>query len=319
MKKLITFFSLLLFGTLGWAGSPKNFSQITLDNGVSISTNPPSGGMAVSSSMTVNGAIVVNSGPGNASTLALTIGSNLTSGFFVPATGLISLALNGGQVIAFTTAGFVCNGVAYSTFTPTIHTFLSGSGTYTTPTGVQWIKVRACGGGGGGGGSGTSATLGGIGGATFFGLNLTTATAGNGGSTGTQTAGAGISVGGDLNWGSPLAQGAGASLADNGGSPGTGSVLFNGAGTAGIAAVVGSTATVNTGGGGGGGGGGTGLAFGGGGTAGGCFEKTIGAPAASYPYTVGAGGTAGLPGSTGFAGGGGAAGIIIVEEHYSGG
>ena len=57
---------------------------------------------------------------------------------------------------------------------PTIQTFTSGSGTYTTPAGVSWIRVIMVGGGGGGGGSGGSASggNGGTGGNTTFGTTL---------------------------------------------------------------------------------------------------------------------------------------------------
>lgn len=37
---------------------------------------------------------------------------------------------------------------------PTVQKFTSGSGTYTTPSGVKWIRVRMVGGVGGPGGSG---------------------------------------------------------------------------------------------------------------------------------------------------------------------
>jgi hypothetical protein len=48
---------------------------------------------------------------------------------------------------------------------PTVQTFTSGSGTYTTPAGVAYIRVRMVGGGGGGGCGNTTANGGGGGGA----------------------------------------------------------------------------------------------------------------------------------------------------------
>lgn len=84
--------------------------------------------------------------------------------------------------------------------TPTIQRFTSGSGTYTTPVGVRYIKVTAIGGGGGGGGAGTSSTDGGAGGNTTFGTSLITAGLGGGGSrctTASGSASGGGSNGGD--------------------------------------------------------------------------------------------------------------------------
>jgi hypothetical protein len=45
-------------------------------------------------------------------------------------------------------------------------------------------------------------------------------------------------------------------------------------------------------------------------------EITIDSPAATYTYTVGAGGAAGGAGTSGFAGGAGGSGYIIVDEYY---
>jgi hypothetical protein len=57
---------------------------------------------------------------------------------------------------------------------PTVQRFLSGSGTYSRPSGCLYIKVKAVGAGGGGGGSGTTAgSAAGDGGNTTFGASLT--------------------------------------------------------------------------------------------------------------------------------------------------
>jgi hypothetical protein len=45
-------------------------------------------------------------------------------------------------------------------------------------------------------------------------------------------------------------------------------------------------------------------------------EILINSPAATYTYSVGAGGTAPAAGTSGWAGGAGGAGYIIVDEYY---
>ena len=67
---------------------------------------------------------------------------------------------------------------------PTVQKFTSGSGTYTTPSGVTWIEVEMVGGGGGGSGSALdsgTAGNGGSGGNTTFGTSLLNAGGGSGG------------------------------------------------------------------------------------------------------------------------------------------
>jgi len=95
-----------------------------------------------------------------------------------------------------------------SSITPiTVQRLTSGSAqTYTTPSGVKYLKVKMVGGGGGGAGSGTTASLsgsnyGGNGGNTTFGTSLLTA---NGGSGGTVNAGA--AAGGSATVNSPAIQ-----------------------------------------------------------------------------------------------------------------
>jgi hypothetical protein len=59
---------------------------------------------------------------------------------------------------------------------PSIQKFTSGSGTYTTPTGVLYLRVRMAGGGGGGSGSGSASYgTGGNGGNSTFGSSFLTA------------------------------------------------------------------------------------------------------------------------------------------------
>jgi hypothetical protein len=215
--------------------------------------------------------------------------------------------------------------------TPTIQRFTSGSGTYTTPSGVKYIIVEMSGAGGGGSGGGTGGWgAGGNGGNTTFGTSLHTASGGTGGpapwsggggaggsvtlgSGGTQiynsagTAGGGSGVAPDL-FDFALTGMGGQNLL-GGGAP---SVTYIGGGAAGI---------TNSGGGGSGGGGGTSNAAytGTGGGAGGYMRFLISSPSATYAYAIGAAGTAGTAGSgsSAAAGGAGGSGVIIVTEYYN--
>lgn len=218
---------------------------------------------------------------------------------------------------------------------PTIQRLTTGtSQTYTTPSGVLYIKVRMVGGGGGGGGSvgtgsGTPGGNGGNGGDTTFGASLTAgggsgggggtnANAGAGGAGGTATVSAGTTIvsltGGNGGGGGVMSTdnidfmgGAGAS------SP------FGGAGGAPRHTTAGIAAVTNSGSGGSGGGAySVSLASsGGGGGASAYIEVLISAPAATYLYSIGAAGTAGTAGgSGGVVGGAGGSGVIIVEEFY---
>lgn len=200
----------------------------------------------------------------------------------------------------------------------------NGSGTYTTPSGVLYIRVKMVGGGGGGQGSSTSgwAPTAGIGGTTTFGTSLLTATGGNGGSIqggpgGTPTVnspaitfaasiGSYGGCGQNKSSSTELASGYGASTPLGGGSTGN------------LGATVGYNGLVNTGGGASGGS----LAsaasgtIGGGGGGGAYIDAVIYNPLSTYTYSVGAGGAAGAAGSGGQPGGAGGSGIIIVEEYY---
>lgn len=197
---------------------------------------------------------------------------------------------------------------------PSTQTFTSGSGTYTTPAGVKWIRVRMVGGGGGGCGSGTSPGNGGAGGDTTF---STFTASGGGATTGTNVGGAGgaasgatINVtggrGGDANNAATAASGSGGGTLLG---PATGSAIYGGS--------VGRAGTTNTG---AGGSGATassaGVLSAPGGGGGGYCEGMIVSPAASYSYAVGTAGTAGTAGSSGSAGGAGGSGVIYVEEYY---
>lgn len=211
---------------------------------------------------------------------------------------------------------------------PTIQRFTSGSGTYTKPANVTYIKVTASGGGGGGGGAGVgnNGGSGGTGGTTTFGSSLLTATGGvggndaggpsTGGTTTITTSGtvlALISVDGGT--GNGIAGPVGTTM--NFGAAG-GNNPLGGAGGAAQNGSAGTNAATNTGGG-GSGSGGTNASFLGaaGGGAGGYLQSIITSPSATYSYTIGASGTAGSAGTSGFSGGAGGSGFILVEEYYS--
>lgn len=212
---------------------------------------------------------------------------------------------------------------------PTIQMFGSGSGTYTTPAGVAYIRVRMVGGGGGGGGGGGSAGAGTGGGATTFGTSLLTCGGGAGGSGNSGPGGTGgaatvnsPAVGTGINGGGgdpSISLQTGAITYYNFGGTGAAS-FFGGAGRGGDPNAAGAPAAVNSGS--GGGGGGTGLianqAGGAGGGAGAYVEAIISAPslASSYAYAVGSGGNGGTAGGSSFDGGAGGSGYIEVTEFY---
>lgn len=212
--------------------------------------------------------------------------------------------------------------------TPTVQSFTSGSGTYTTPANVKYIQVEMVGGGGGGGGSGTSGADGGAGGNSTFGTALLAANAGSGGvgglngvaggGGGTASLGAAIGIalsGGGGNGTSNL------SLAGVGGAGGSGgNNALSGGGGAPVQTAAGIAGVTNSGGGGSGAGGGTTVATSsgaGGGGAGGYLKAIIATPSATYSYAVGAAGAVGTAGTNGQAGGAGGSGIIVVTEYYS--
>lgn len=196
---------------------------------------------------------------------------------------------------------------------PTRQTFLSGSGTYTTPTGATRIFVRAIGGGTGGAGSGSAPAAVSAAGDTTF----STVTATKGGIPAAAVGGTGgTPTGGDIN----IQGGHGATAGTVNTSWGGygGASVFGGAGPAGGPGIAPTqAAATNTGSGGGGGGQNATASAGGGGAAGGYAEKTFTNPAATYSYAVGAGSAGGTAGGGGAAGAAGAAGIIIVDEFYN--
>ena len=203
------------------------------------------------------------------------------------------------------------------TTAPTYQIFNSGTAqTYTTPAGVKYIEVQMV--GGGGGGSGISSGVGYVSGSAGGSSSFNSVVANPGGGSALDIPGAGGSAGsGTATYRINGSQGNGGSLttatAPGGGGGGT---FFGGAGAGGTGASDGGNGATNTGGGGGGAGGNTAwssgpLAGGGGGE---YVFLQINSPAASYTYTVGAGGAKGD--GTSADGGVGAAGRIIVKEYY---
>jgi len=202
---------------------------------------------------------------------------------------------------------------------PTIQKYTSGSGTYTTPANVLYLKVRMVGGGGGGGGSGLTGGTGGTGGNTTFGTSLLTANGGNGGAFNAQGA----------SGGSPTVNSPAISILDiagsNGGTPEQARAFaYGGSGgsnvISGIAPMSNASAGLSGklgGGGGGGGGSGTAITTGSGGGAGAYIEALISNPSATYSYAVGSGGAGGTAGTSGFAGGTGGSGYIEITEYYN--
>lgn len=253
-----------------------------------------------------------------------------TKGDLIVATASATVARRavGANGTVFTADSAEPDGVKWATpasapATPTVQRFTSGSGTYTTPANVRWIRVRVVGGGGGGGGgAGSNGTAGA---ASTFGTSLLTANGGglgagnggNGGGGGTTTvsapATAVVSVSGGSGGGAGYT---GTAVQVQGGMGG--SSAFGGAGGSGYANTAGQAAVANSGSGGGGGGtnGAAANAGGAGGGAGGFIDAIITGPSASYSYAVGAGGSAGAAGANGQAGGAGGAGVVVVEEFY---
>jgi hypothetical protein len=210
--------------------------------------------------------------------------------------------------LARTAFGFGTGLTGPLTKAPTITKLLSGSGTYTVPTGCTALRVRGKGGGGGGGGAGAAATSGGTAGSTTFGTFTAAGGSGGGGANGAGGVGGTVSAGApDLPLTGQAGQTASQTTTALGGTGGG-----KGGGLGGTINTAGSNGS-NYGGGGGGAGAQGGTAPGGGGGEGAEFHHLISAPAASYSYAVGGTGSAGGGAITG---GVGSAGFIYIEEFY---
>lgn len=254
----------------------------------------------------------------NATTGAFTItlASNNGSG----AAAGVAIILPQGATGQFSTDGTDVYSASSSFVTRQLLTTGSGA-TYTTGVGCTRIEAYCVGGGGGGGGAGDSffnGGAGGVGGTTFF--NAIGAAGGGAGGPGTGP--------GAANAGASGTGGSGAAFRQAGfaGGPGTGETTSGGpssanGGTGGGpgGGVAQNAGRVNTGGGGGGGSiasNGAGGSGGGGGSAETALVVIYG-PAATYTYTIGAGGTAGTASASGAsAGAAGGTGYILVTEYY---
>jgi hypothetical protein len=200
---------------------------------------------------------------------------------------------------------------------------LSGSGTYTPPAGVLYLRVTVVGAGGSGAGTGAGNVNGANGPASTF-CDLLTAYGGQrginnapyggigGAVSATSTAGVRVVLALQGGWGGSGS----ASSAPAGGCGGVNALGGGGGGS--VYTISGSSGSPGTGAGGGGSGGWTdGGKSGGAGGAGGYIQAIIATPAlsASCAYVVGVGPAGGV-GSSGLAGGAGGSGMITIEEHY---
>lgn len=288
--------SIIKMGTSNNYGSGITNTAVTIDQ---------SGVVTLSSALPVSSG---GTGVTSATAYAVLCGGTTSTG------ALQSVASVGtsNQLLASNGAGALPTFKTLNTLTtaPTITTYTSGSGTYTTPAGVKYLVVELVGGGGGGAGSGAGAGNGSNGGNTTFG----TATA-NGGNAGLPSGG----TGGTASGGTINLQGGMGGFGGGNSVPGAlgGSSYFAGGGAGGNnAAGNASNAPANTGAGGGGAGGSATVQGAYAGGAGGYVRWVISSPSATYSYGVGAGGAGGAAGTSGGAGGSGAAGLIIVTEYY---
>jgi hypothetical protein len=243
-------------------------------------------------------------------------------------------ALTGGEICDGMIALMIYDGTNFQILNrrpipPQITVMDSGSGTYTTPLGALYLKVRMCAGAGGSLGSWklTTPSNASDGQSTTFGTAFLTCTGGGGAFSGGTGGTGGTATGGDYNY-AGINGGAGVGSAFSSasfslqlvGGYGGGCVLFGGGtphktggstvGTAGLAnsgcgaAGAGLNANVNP------------ASSGGGGGGGGSLEKRIDSPAATYDWVVGDGGNGSAAGDSGYAGAKGGSGRIIVEAHF---
>ena len=213
-------------------------------------------------------------------------------------------------------------GVVYRK-SPSIQKFTSGSGTYTTPAEVLYLKIKMVGGGGGGAGSGTIVAnnhgSGTNGGNTTFGTSLLTCNGGAGGG-GTGSGAGGLGGATTINspaYGTAIAGGAGV----GGGTTVAAQGQFGGAGASsyfgGASGRGDVTAAANSGSGGAAGTANASSYIGGSGGAGGFIDAIIPTPSATYSYAVGSAGASGAAGTGGNAGSTGGTGYIEITEFYN--
>ncbi len=271
-------------------------------------------------------------------TVKLPVTSTLVAGqeykIFNQSTGNVTVQSSGSNTIRVLSPGqsatFVCILVTGTTAaswsvmiaggTPTIQTFSSGTGTYTTPLGAKYLRVRMVGGGGGGGCSGSAGGTAGDGTATTFGSAFLSAAQGlkgafnDVGGQGGQVASIPSGAIGSTWYGENGQSATLASTFQRGGMGG--GTIFGGRGTAASGAAGGNGYNTCGGGGGGGSSGASSVTPGSGGGGGCGIDVIVNSPATTYAYTVGGGGTGATAGTNGFAGGNGGAGYIEVTEFY---
>ena len=309
--------------TLAVLGTAQTFSATETFSGQINASNIINSTNATDATSTSTGAIVTSGGIGIAKSLFVgtgEVGGTATGG-------------NQGAGTVNVSSGYFVNGTKVATTTNVTFQTPAGSGTYTTPAGVRWIRVVAVGGGAGGGGTGgTTGPTGTAGGNTTFGTSLIVANGGSGGTganTGVLASQGG--AGGSASLGSgPLGTATTGSAGVNGLAFGSSNAVASGAGGSSCLGGAGQGAIVNgstgvaggaagTSSGSGGGGAVTGPSINaGGGGAGGCVLAVITSPNATYAYAVGGSGAGGIgTGTNAATGGAGGAGIIVVEEHYN--
>lgn len=238
------------------------------------------------------------------------------SGDTISGSSFLNLGASNGWAAVASDGGTTWKVISRST-TPTQQVFTTGSGTYSRPNGVLYLKVKMVGAGSGGGGAGSSgAGNSSAGGTTTFGSSLLTATGGSATSSSGSVAGAG----GTATITSPAY---GTALSGAVGGPSAAKVTLAVGIPGGVGGVTpfGGGAATNTGSGGVGGAAtasasGT-IVSGAGGSAGGFIEAIIPNPLSTYSYSIGTGGSAGATGTDGGAAGAGADGYIEVTEFYN--
>lgn len=304
---------------------------LSIAHGGTGQTSFAAGALSSNGTTLTSGTLAVSNGGTGASTLIL---NNVILGNGTSAVQFVAPSTSGNVLTSNGTTWQSTAPAASTPKAPTVQSFLTGSGTYTTPSSPTplYLKVRVVGAGGGGGGTGPvagSQTSGGNGTSSSFASSAVLATGGQGGpATTTATAAVGgPSGGGSITTSATILQviavgagsgggitSAGTATAESGGNGGDG-YLGGGAGVC-ASGHSGDGGSTNTGGGGAGGGGTTAIVPGAGGGAGGYAEAIITSPSATYTYAVGSPGSAGLAGLGGFGGGQGGSGIVIVEEFY---
>lgn len=193
---------------------------------------------------------------------------------------------------------------------PTRQVLTSGTAaTYTTPTGCKQLKVRMVGGGGGGAESGSGTNPGTVGSPSIF--NSIEAGGGAPGAVSSADGTAPVAGAGSASF---RCFGAAGGIGGTNSMGGGGGNSAFGGGARPRSSGVGFSGDANTGGGGGSNRDGGGVCGQGGG-GGEYVEIIINNPAATYTYTVGAGGAGGTGNATDDGGAGGS-GIVIVDEYY---